>query len=352
MQAFLRNSIAAILLVGQLIAAGGAQAGVASATDAPIPASVAPSTRLVIGDPTTEKALILSGLIDKLPFKVEWANISGGPLTIEAFRAGALDIGSVADIPPIHATWTGVPVKVVAARFRRDPVAHPIYELGIAPGVSVKTLADLKGKRIAYSPGQAQGALVLRALQKAELSSKDVDLVELPSSTGDVYANALGGNLVDVAPLGGAFIKRYLANYGRDGGTTIAHGLRDDPGYLYVPAAVLADPNKAAAIAIYVGYWAHALAWVDAHPKEWAAGYYVADQGLSPEDAQYLIDQSGNSDVPGDWTPVIERQQQTIDLLAKETGRPVLKAEDLFDRRFEHIGGTAFAASPATAKTE
>lgn len=351
MQAFLRNSIAAILLVGQLIAAGGAQAGVALATDAPIPASVAPTTRLVIGDPTTQKALILSGLIDKLPFKVEWANISGGPLTIEAFRAGALDIGSVADIPPIHATWTGVPVKVVAARFRQDPVAHPIYELGIAPGVSVKTLADLKGKRIAYSPGQAQGALVLRALQKAGLSSKDVELVELPS-TGDVYANALGGKLVDVAPLGGAFIKHYLANYGRDGGTTIAHGLRDDPGYLYVPAAVLADPNKAAAIAIYVGYWARALAWVDAHPKEWAAGYYVADQGLSVEDAQYLIDQSGNSDVPTDWTPVIERQQQTIDLLAKENGRPVLKAEDLFDRRFERIGGAAFAATPATAKTE
>ena len=45
--------------------------------------------------------------IDKLPFKVEWANISGGPQTLEAFRADALDVGAVADIPPLLATWTG-----------------------------------------------------------------------------------------------------------------------------------------------------------------------------------------------------------------------------------------------------
>jgi taurine dioxygenase len=199
------------LLSGLLLALSGAAGGGAAAEtlapDAAVPTEVPPGTRLVIGDLIGHNALVISGLIDKLPFKVEWANFSGGPLTIEAFRAKALDIGAVADIPPIHATWTGVPVKIVAATFRQDPIAHPVYGLGIAPGVAVKTLADLKGKKIAFSPGQAQGILVLRALEKAGLTQQDVDLVEMPSPVAGTYGTALGSKLVDVAPIGGAPLK-------------------------------------------------------------------------------------------------------------------------------------------------
>jgi sulfonate transport system substrate-binding protein len=343
-------------LFGLLLALGGApevaRAAESLAADAPIPAEVPRGTRLVIGDPIGQKALILSGQIDKLPFAVDWANISGGPLTIEAFRAGALDIGSVADIPPIHATWTGVPVKIVATSFRQDPIAHPLYQLGIAPGVKVTTLADLKGKKIAFSPGQAQGILVLRALEKAGLSQQDVELVEMPSPVAGTYGTALGSKLVDVAPIGGAPAKHYIESYGRDGATLLAHGLRDDPGYLYVPAADLADPAKAAAIRAYVGFWGRARAWIDAHPQEWAQGYYVEDQGLSAEDAKYVVDSLGKSDIPGDWTAAIERQQATIALLAKATSQKVLNAADLFDRRFEHVAAEAFAAEALSAKAE
>jgi sulfonate transport system substrate-binding protein len=339
------------LLLSLLLALGNAKAAETLAADAPIPAAVPHGTRLVIGDPAGQRALILSGQIDKLPFQVEWANIQGGPLTIEAFRAGALDIGAVADIPPIHATWTGVPVKIVAASFRQDPIAHPIYQLGIAPGVTVKTLADLKGKRIAFSPGQAQGILVLRVLEKAGLTQQDVELVEMPSAVAGTYGTALGSKLVDVAPIGGAPAKHYVENYSRDGATLIPHGLRDDPSYLYVPAADVADPAKAAAIRAYVAAWGRAHAWIDAHPQEWAQGYYAGDQGLNAEDARYVVDSLGKTDIPGDWTEAIARQQATIALLAKATSQKVLNAADLFDRRFEPVAAEAFAAETA-AKAE
>lgn len=42
---------------------------------------------------------------------------------------------------------------------------------------------------------------------------------------------------------------------------------------------------------------------------------------------------------------MITRQQATIDLLAKELNRPTIKAEDLFDRRFETIAASALNAS-------
>ncbi|MER5295204.1 ABC transporter substrate-binding protein [Streptomyces pharetrae] len=304
---------------------------------------VSPDTSLTVGAPELKVALELSGQIDKIPFDVEWANISGGPKCSEAFRAGALDVCSAADIPAINAHWTGLDTKLVAAKFHKDPLRHPIYELGIAPGAGIRTLADLRGKKIAYSPGQAQGALVLRILEKAGLTQDDVQLVEL-ASTDDVYPTALGNRQVHAAPIGGVNIKRYLAKYGEDGATTIQHGLRDDPEHLWALTDSVTDPQKAAAIRELIAFWARARVWIDEHPEEWVQGYYVEDQGLSREDGEYLVARAGHPDIPADWTEAIERQQQTIDLLAKEQKRPAFEADVLFDRRFEPVGAAALAA--------
>ncbi|MFI9376741.1 ABC transporter substrate-binding protein [Streptomyces parvulus] len=312
-------------------------------SDERIPASVDRDTTLTVGAPDLKVALELSGRIDELPFKVKWANISGGPQCSEAFRADALDVCSAAEIPSINAHWTGLDTKLVAVEFRANPYENPIYELGTAPGSGIKTLADLRGKRIAYSPGQAQGALVLRILHKAGLTRDDVELVEL-ASTGDVYPTALGNRQVDAAPIADVNVKRYLANYGKEGGSTIRHGLRDDPTHLWALTESVADARKSAALRELVKFWARAQLWIDGHPEEWVAGYYVKDQGLSREDGEYLVRRAGHPDLPADWTDAIHRQQQTIDLLAKEQDRERFDADILFDRRYEPVAAEAVAA--------
>ena len=92
-------------------------------------------------------------------------------------------------------------------------------------------------------------------------------------------------------------------------------------------------------------FWARAQIWVDEHPKEWIEGYYVKDQGLTARTARTSRAQAGSRASPRDWDPVIERQQKTVDLLAKETGQEKFDAEILFDRRFESVG----AERPAEA---
>ncbi len=312
----------------------------------PLPDDVPAGVGLTIGDPATRRALELSGLGSELTFPVTWANITGGPDTSEAFRAGALDLGLVAEIPGINAHWTGLATKFVAARYRKDPLAHPIYQLGVAPGVPVTSLGDLRDKRVAYSPSQAQGALVVRVLAAAGLTRDDVTLVEIPS-TGDVYVNALASGQVDVAPLGGTAVRRLLAGYGAEGATTIPHGLRDDPTHLYAPAEVLQDQGKAAAVAAYVRVWARAQQWVQDHPQEWVHGYHVADQRLSVADGEYLVEAAGELDLPADWTEPVARTQQTADLLADFLGRDRLDAGLLFDRRFESVAADALTGAGA-----
>jgi sulfonate transport system substrate-binding protein len=349
--AALAGAIAAVTLLagcgGDANAGGG---GPKLALDAALPTEVPDGVKIVVGDPTTEKALKLSGQIGKVDKFVQFANLSGGPQTTEAFRAKALDVGAVAEIPPIHATWTGLHVKIVASKFRQDALNHPIYELGVAPGVQVRSPAELRGKKIAFSPGQAQGALVLKVLKKAGLTKEDVELVELPS-TGDVYSNALSAQQVDVAPIGGVQIKRYLAKYGKDGASTIRHGIRDDAGHLYVATESLEDPGKAAAIRAYVAAWGVAQDWIDKHPKEWIDGYYVKDQGVTAADGQWLVDNAGHPDISADWSAAIERQQETIELLAAETGNDVIQAEDLYDLRFQSVAADAIKAAGEGAAT-
>ena len=314
------------------------------ALDAPLPAGAPPpGVTLTIGDPTTEHVLEHTGWIRELPFQVKWAKITGGPAVTEAFHAKALDVGSAADMPPVHATWVGIPIKIIAVRQRLDPLGHPLYELGIAPRSGIRTLADLRGKKIAFSPGQVQGEVVLRTLQAQGLSAKDVTLVELPSTGGDLYVNALAGGVVDVAPIAaGTQSKRYLEKFGSDGALVLPHPpFRDDLTVLYVRQETLRDPAKAAALRSYVALWARAAEWVRAHPDEFADLYYAKDQGLSEADARYVVSVGGAPDIPRDWTSAISMEQAAADVMARQTKRPPIVAGTLFDRRFETLAADA-----------
>jgi sulfonate transport system substrate-binding protein len=316
------------------------------ALDAPLPRTVPPDTELVIGDPATQRVLERTGWIKQLHFKIRWARITGGPAVTEAFHARALDVGLAADVPPIHATWVGIPVKIIAVQLHRDPVNHPLYVIATAPHAAVTTLADLRGKRIAFSPGQVQGEVVLRTLREQGLTTRDVDLVELPSS-GDAYLSALAAGGVDAAPLAaGALSKRYLDRYGKEGAKVLKHGpFRDDLTLLYVREETLRDPAKAAALREYVPLWARAAEWTETHETEWAHVYWAKDQGLSLEDARYQIEAYGPRYIPIDWSDAIAIEQSVIELLAPATAQARFDAATMFDRRFESIA----AASPSAS---
>lgn len=312
------------------------------ALSAALPASTPKGTQIRIGDPSIQAILQTSGLDKQLAadgVDVKWANISGGPQSIQAFRANQLDCSAVADIPSLFAHWTGTSTKIVFQSVTVDPLQHPIYRLGVAPGERITSLADLKGKKIAYSPGQAQGALVLRVLQKAGLTKDDVKLVEMTSTAAGEFATALGNHAVDVAPLGISQVKTYVAKY--PGATAIGTGIRDDASTLYCLTKAVQDPAKAAALKDYVAIRTKALLWANQHPSEYAKAYYVDNQGLSVADAEATVEAAGQAGIPQTWDNAIQRLQATADLLAKEQGHDHLDATTLVDRRFEKIEAQA-----------
>jgi sulfonate transport system substrate-binding protein len=308
---------------------------------AALPQQVPTGTVIRIGDPAIQADLQASGLDKELTdagVRVEWANISGGPQSIQAFRGDKLDCSAVADIPSLFAAWTGTSTKIVFQSVTVDPLRFPTYELGVAPGQHVTSLADLRGKKIAYSAGQAQGALVLRVLQKAGLTQKDVQLIDM-TSTGDTYMTALGGKAVDVAPLGITQVATYKGKY--PGSSTIPTGIRDDASTLYCLTRSVQDAAKAAALKTYVGVRTKALLWQNDHPQEYAKAYLEGNQGLSPAAAQAYLAVQGKVGIPATWDAAQSRLQATADLLADEQDHKKLDAGTLADRRFEPVEAAA-----------
>jgi sulfonate transport system substrate-binding protein len=339
--------LTAVGLIATLAACGGA-GGAKLELSAALPEKVPSGTEIRVGDPAVQAVVQASGLDKQLTdagVKVAWANISGGPQSIQAFRADKLDCSAVADIPSLFAAWTGTSTKIVFQSVTVDPLQHPIYQLGVAPGVPVGALADLRGKKIAYSAGQAQGALVLRVLRQAGLTQKDVELVEL-TSTADSYVTALGSKAVDVAPLGAINVKKYKVKY--PGGTAIPTGIRDDASTLYCLTSAVQDADKAAALKVYVAVRTKALLWQNKHPDEYAKAYLRDVQGLNLQDAKYVIDSDGAKGIPATWDRATARLQETADVLAAEQGHDKLDVTTLIDRRFESVEAAAAGSDVVT----
>jgi sulfonate transport system substrate-binding protein len=337
-----RTAIAALVAaLSATSACGSGDTGTSLELTAALPDKVASGTEIRIGDPAIQAVLQAAGLDRELTaagVKVQWANISGGPKSIQAFRADKLDCSAVADIPSLFAAWTGTSTKIVFQAVTIDPLEHPIYQLGIAPGVKVTSLADLRGKKIAYSAGQAQGALVLRVLQKAGLSQKDVTLVEL-TSKDDAYVTALGSKAVDVAPLGAQYVKVYKTRYPQ--AVAIGTGIRDDASTLYCLTKAVQDAEKAAALKVYVSVRTKAVLWQNKHPDEYARLYYQDTQGLSAADAKDVVATDGNKGIPASWDNAVRRLQETADLLAREQKHDKIDVNTLVDRRFEQVQADA-----------
>jgi sulfonate transport system substrate-binding protein len=324
-------AIAALLMTANVVQA---------ATNTSIPDAIPAGTVLVVGGPTLQTAFRLSGELQKLPFKVVFTTFSGGPAVLDAFRAKALDVGSGNDIPAIHETFLGFDVRIIAVARRRN-LPNPV-RFGIAPGSNIKSFADLRGKKIAYSAGQAQGSIVLRVLKRYGIKKSEVQLVPLPSRT-DVYVNALVSHLVDAAPLGTTvFSKHFVDNYGKDGAKLLVpEGVAENPINLWVRAETLQDPAKAAAIKYYLKAYIRAQHWVDRHREDWIRNYYMKDQGLSRADAEYLVHDGGEVEVLSNWDQSIRDEQDTVNFMAAETGQKPFDARRIFDRRFEAVAAKA-----------
>jgi sulfonate transport system substrate-binding protein len=108
--------------------------------------------------------------------KVDWILFPAGPQLLEALNAGSIDFGHTGEAPPIFAQAAGAPLLYVGNE-PPNPRGEAIIVLKDSP---IKTIKDLKGKRVAFNKGSNVQYLVVKALEEAGLKYTDIKPVYLP----------------------------------------------------------------------------------------------------------------------------------------------------------------------------
>lgn len=283
---------AALLLIPLLLSAcglsddegGAAVDTVQIATNAEVP----PGTKLVVAEQNGTQSLpwTLSNAGQGTPYEVDFADFSGGAAVIEALRSGAADVGSIGEAPVPIAVDSGV-TDLVTIGLQANPGTSGGYYLVARPDSGVKSIEDLRGRRVAYPPGSGRHMVTAGLLKRHGLDLKtDVQPVELAGA--EVVPTFAAGAVDAAIVLGNQYYQLGEPPILGDG-----KGINTGIQTLIVRRDVLDDPAKEAAIGDYLGRAVAANNWKDTHADEWIEQYYVKVQGITFDQGKKLYEEDG-----------------------------------------------------------
>ena len=213
-----------------------------------------------------------------LGYTVKWTEFPGGPQLLEALNVGSIDFGETGEAPPIFAQAAGAPL-VYYADSSPDPKGEAILVPKNSP---IKTLQDLKGKKIALNQGSNVHFLLVKALEKAGIPYSDVKTVFLDPSDaraafeqGDVDAWAIWDPFLADAQL--ATNARILAD-----GTGLVKNRE-----FYLATSKFAKENPKVLDVLYKEL-NNANKWVEGNPKE-AAKLLAPQMGMSVDTLELTL---------------------------------------------------------------
>lgn len=237
------------------------------------------SLTLRIGDQNKQLAepLELSGQLKSIRYSVQWSNFLDGPHMDAAFAAGKIDVGFLGDSPALLATASGADSVVVAAtRF----APNTFFVIVARPGSGINTLADLRGKKVAFTKATALHGYLLQSLGTVGLTQNDITTVDVPATS--VGTTLESGN-ADAAVLTSFLLTNYLEQHPD---AKVLSSPITSYCVLLATRHALADPAKKAAIYDLTARLAKAGTWVKAHPNTYIKDYLEGFQHQEPVAAQ------------------------------------------------------------------
>jgi sulfonate transport system substrate-binding protein len=110
---------------------------------------------------------------------IRWVQTLGSNKALEFLNAGSLDFGSTAGAAALVGRINGNPIKSIYV------YSHPEWTaLVVRKDSAIRSIADLKGKSIAVTRGTDPHIFLVRALNAANLTEKDVRIVLLQHPDG------------------------------------------------------------------------------------------------------------------------------------------------------------------------
>ncbi|MFJ2983194.1 MULTISPECIES: aliphatic sulfonate ABC transporter substrate-binding protein [unclassified Pseudomonas] len=241
--------------------------------------------------------------------KVSWVFSQGSNRSLEYLNSGGADFGSSASLSAVLARANGSPIKSVYVYSRAEWTA-----LVVAKDSPLKSIEDLKGKKIAATKGTDPYLFTLRALEKAGLKKDDVELLHLQHPDG---RTALEKGDVDAW----AGLDPHMAASELQAGSRLLYRNKDFNSYGVVSVTETFAKQHPQTVATVIKAYEQARHWAVAHPEAFAK--LLADESRLPLDVAKL--QLSRTDLS---TPQLNAQ----DVTASKAAAPILVSEELVKR--------------------
>jgi sulfonate transport system substrate-binding protein len=241
---------------------------------------------------------LLEQRLTPLGYSVNWSIFTSGPPILEALNAGAVDFAFTGEPPPIFAQAAGVPV-VYAAATQPSPRSVAILT---EPGTGVKSVADLRGKKVAVAKGSSAHYLLVAAIEHAGLHYSDIQPVYLQPPDGRI---ALQSGSVDAWSIWDPF----LAAAEVAGATILTDGTGLMPNRAFYLSSREFGTQNAPALAAAVAAVKEIEAWEPAHIQQ-MAGDISRTTGVPPAILKVWFTRQKYGVVP--VSPAIIADQQHI----------------------------------------
>lgn len=189
---------------------------------------------------------------------VKWVLSAGSNRALEYLNAGSIDIGSSAGLAALLAKANGNPIRTPYIFSRPEWTA-----LVVSKNSPIRTLADLKGKKVAATKGTDPYLFLLRSLASVGLTRSDIEHVSLQHADGRA---ALEQGKVDAW----AGLDPHMAASELEGGSRLLYRnvAYNTYGFLNVREEFLS--SQPAAVARVIKAYERARIWLRANPAEGA----------------------------------------------------------------------------------
>ncbi|HEX8540254.1 MAG TPA: aliphatic sulfonate ABC transporter substrate-binding protein [Pseudomonas sp.] len=241
--------------------------------------------------------------------KVGWVLSQGSNRSLEYLNSGGVDFASSASLAAVLNRANGSPIKSVYVYSRAEWTA-----LVVRKDSPYKTVADLKGKKIAATKGTDPYLFTLRSLQKAGLSKDDVELVHLQHPDG---RTALEKGDVDAW----TGLDPHMAASQVQAGSRLLYRNTDFNSYGVVSVTDKYAQEHPKTIETVLSAYEKAREWSVKHPDE-LAQLLATESGLPLEVAKLQLSRTDLS------TP----QLSSKDIVASKAAAPILVSEELVRR--------------------
>lgn len=162
--------VASLATYGSLIGPAGAQTAASTPKELRIGYQKYGTLVILKARGTLEKRLAEKGVA------VKWTEFPFGPPLLEAINVGSIDVGTTGEAPPIFAQAAGADLVYIG----NEPPAPSAEALIVPKDSPVRSVADLKGKKIAVGKGSNANFLLVKLIENAGLKFSDVEVAYLP----------------------------------------------------------------------------------------------------------------------------------------------------------------------------